>query len=73
MVVVFSFSNINNNDSVSYHNFNFTTLLKLNWRNKAKKLLTKSKNKMNILINYCDINNLIDGYIFDNVNSCSEK
>ena len=46
----FSFSNINNNDSVSYHNFNFTTLLKLNWRNMAKKLLTKSKNKMKKLL-----------------------
>ena len=31
--------------------FNFTTLLKLNWRNKAKKLLTKSKNKMKKLLN----------------------
>jgi hypothetical protein len=29
----------------------------------------KSKNNMNILIDYCDINNSIDGYIFDNVNS----
>ena len=29
----------------------------------------KSKNKMNVLINYCDINNSIDGSIFDNVNS----
>ena len=24
---------------------------------------------MNVLINYCNINNLIDGYIYDNVNS----
>ena len=29
----------------------------------------KSKNNMNLLIEYCDINNSIDGYIFDNVNS----
>ena len=29
----------------------------------------KSKNNMNVLINYCNINNLIDGYIYDNVNS----
>ena len=29
----------------------------------------KSKNYMNVLINYCDINNSIDGYIFDNINS----
>ena len=29
----------------------------------------KAKNKMNILIKYCDINNSIDGYLFDNINS----
>ena len=29
----------------------------------------KSKNNMNVLIEYCDINNSIDGYIFDNINS----
>ena len=29
----------------------------------------KSENQMNSLIEYCDINNSIDGYIFDNVNS----
>lgn len=29
----------------------------------------KSKSNMNILIDYCDINNSIDGYIFENVNT----
>ena len=29
----------------------------------------KSKNKMNVLIRYCDINNSIDGYLFDNLNT----
>ena len=29
----------------------------------------KSKNNMNVLIKYCDVNNSIDGYIFDNINS----
>ena len=29
----------------------------------------KSKSNMNILIDYCDVNNSIDGYIFDNVNT----
>lgn len=29
----------------------------------------KAKNKMNILIDYCDANNSIDGYLFDNINS----
>ena len=29
----------------------------------------KAKNKMKILIDYCDVNNSIDGYLFDNINS----
>ena len=29
----------------------------------------KAKNKMNTLIDYCDVNNSIDGYLFDNINS----
>ena len=32
-------------------------------------LVYKEKNKMNNLIEYCKINNSIDGYIFDNINS----
>ena len=32
-------------------------------------LVYKAKNQMNVLIDYCDINNSIDGYLFDNVNS----
>ena len=33
------------------NNFNFTTILKKNWRNKAKKFLYKSRNKMKKMIN----------------------
>ena len=29
----------------------------------------KAKSQMNVLIDYCDINNSIDGYLFDNVNA----
>ena len=29
----------------------------------------KAKSQMNVLIEYCDINNSIDGYLFDNINS----
>lgn len=32
-------------------------------------LVYREKNKMNNLIDYCKINNSIDGYIFDNINS----
>ena len=39
----------NNNDSI-INNFNFTTFLKKNWKNKARKLLYKSRNKIKKMI-----------------------
>ena len=45
-----SLSSIESNNSFM-NNFNFTTILKKNWRNKAKKFLYKSRKKMKKMIN----------------------
>ena len=40
----------NNNNDFGINNLNFTTFLKKNWKNKARKLLFKSRNKIKKMI-----------------------
>jgi hypothetical protein len=45
------YSSLSSIENSFMNNFNFTTILKKNWRNKAKKFLYKSRNKMKKMIN----------------------